>query len=134
MRRKKDNKRVLRGRPNNNKSNNNKRMLMRRGRTQPMPVRQNKQRKKTNKTLLIMMIVALIAFVVGAGLGVSMSFEDANSNNETPEFENVTVEMTSNLNETEQVYFDPSVDGVDYNNQQNLADLNLTNNTTTLSY
>jgi hypothetical protein len=62
---------------------------------------------------MIFMIVALIAFVIGAGIGVSLSFDDGND--DQPQFENVTKEMTTGLNDTEQVYFDKEVDDVDFN-------------------
>jgi len=62
---------------------------------------------------MIVMIVALIAFVIGAGIGVSLSFDDGND--DQPQFENVTKEMTTGLNDTEQVYFDKEVDDVDFN-------------------
>ena len=135
--RRKDNKRVLTGRSNNNKNNRNSRSkmpLIKRHRSQSVPVRQRRENKKTNKVLLLLIIVALVAFVIGAGLGISMSFDNNASSEETPEYENVTVEMTSNLNETEPVYFDSELDAVDYNDQQDLENLNVTNETTTLNY
>lgn len=120
-----DDKRVLRGRPNNNRNNNKPRIQRRRN--QSLPVRQKRKRGKTNKTMLILMIIALVAFVIGAGVGVSLSFEE-DSADESPEYENVTVEMTSNLNETEPIYFDEE-DDVDYNNITDIVELNLTNQT-----
>ena len=63
---------------------------------------------------MIVVIIALISFVIGAGIGVSLSFEDQSAD-EGPHFENVTKEMTSNLNETEDVYYDKSTDAVDFN-------------------
>lgn len=121
MRRRKDDKRVLRpgnGRnskrnrrtPNLSFSRNNK---SRRNN----PVRQNnrvkKQNKRSKKTVLLMIMV-LFAFVIGAGAGVLMSFDDGNENNET-HIQNVTIEMTSNLtNDSNQVTFDEG-DDVDYN-------------------
>ena len=62
------------------------------------------------------MSLVLIAFVVGAGIGVIMSFDDGtdNNTNET-HIENVTVEMTSNLNnDSDHVYYDEG-DQVDFN-------------------
>jgi len=63
---------------------------------------------------MIVVIIALISFVIGAGIGVSLSFEN-NNVDEGPHFENVTKEMTSNLNETEDIYYDKSTDAVDFN-------------------
>ncbi|MBR4448117.1 MAG: hypothetical protein IKS50_06810 [Methanobrevibacter sp.] len=60
------------------------------------------------------MIIALIAFVIGAGIGVSLSLSDGSDDG--PHYENVTKEMTSNVNQTDDVYlFDADVDRVDYN-------------------
>ena len=77
--------------------------------------------------LILLLVIALAAFVIGAGCGVFMEFEQ--SNNSTPEYENVTVEMTTNLNETPDFYYDKDLDGVDYNNQEDLNKLNITNET-----
>jgi len=132
MRRKKNDKRVLTGIPDNDRRA--KQSLKSRHRRQPVPVRQRKQKKNVNKTLIILMIIALAAFVVGAGLGVSIGLDNGEDTNATPQYENVTIEMTSNLNETEEIYFDSELDGVDFNDQQDMANLNLTNNTTTLNY
>lgn len=63
---------------------------------------------------MVVVIIALISFVIGAGIGVSLSFEN-DSADEGPHFENVTKEMTSNLNDTEDVYYDKTTDAVDYN-------------------
>lgn len=124
MRRKRDDKRVLRsgnGRQNTSKrkirrgNNNhfNNRPVMSRG-----SVNRQKKQRKTSKTLMIVMIVALIAFVVGAGIGVSLSFGDNNNDDDQPQFENVTKEMTTGLNDTEEVYFEKNVDDVDFNENQ----------------
>ena len=58
------------------------------------------------------MILALVAFVIGAGIGVSLSFD---SGDDGPKYENVTKEMTHNLNETNVTYYDSDIDDVDYN-------------------
>lgn len=124
MRRKKDDKRVLRsgnGRQNNSKrkfrrkkNNFNSRPVMSRN----PPKRRNRQKRKTSGFLVLIMIIALAAFIIGAGIGVSLSFDDGDSGDDAPKFENVTKEMTTGLNDTEDVYFDKSVDGVDYNENQ----------------
>ena len=133
MRRKKDDKRVLRsgnGRQDTtsrmpfrrSKSNNfNSRPIIPRGRPrgQPRdqfggrPIRKTRQKRKASKGLMLVMIIALVAFVIGAGIGVSLSFDDGTD--EGPKYVNVTKEMTSNLNETQEVYFEKNVDDVDYN-------------------
>ncbi len=86
-------------------------------------------RRNEGKIALIM-ILALIAFVVGSAIGISVSMNEqdnatADSNN-TTHVENVTVEMTSNLNNKQPVEFDYETDYVDYNenytNQQTNID------------
>ena len=60
---------------------------------------------------MFIVILALVAFVIGAGIGVSLSFDDST---EQPHVENVTEEMTKNVNNSS-VVFDMEVDGIDYN-------------------
>ncbi len=66
---------------------------------------------------MAVMIIALVAFVIGAGIGVSLSFDNG-TEDEGPHYENVTKDMTSNLNDTEDVYFEKNVDDVDFNENQ----------------
>lgn len=124
MRRKKDDKRVLRaGNGRNNKRNRrtpNLSFRSRNNRDVRSPNRYNakrvkKQKKRSKKTVLLMIMV-LLAFVIGAGIGIILSFDDGSGNNET-HVENVTVEMTSNLNESKNITFDES-DHVDFNENQ----------------
>lgn len=61
---------------------------------------------------MFLVILALVAFVIGAGMGVSLSFDDGSDSQ--PHFENVTKEMTKNVNNSS-VIFDKEVDDVDYN-------------------
>lgn len=123
MRRNKDDKRVLRsgnGRQNppkrkirrNNKSIKNRHMMSRTPQN-----RRSRPKRKTSGFLVLIMIIALAAFVIGAGIGVSLSFDDG-SGDDAPQFENVTKEMTTGLNDTEQVYFDKEVDDVDFNENE----------------
>ena len=69
------------------------------------------------------MILALVAFVIGAGCGISMSFDDGDDG---PQWENVTKEMTTDLNDTEPFYYDDELDNVDYNDNETLSKLNVT--------
>lgn len=129
MRRRKDDKRVLRaGNGRNNKRNlrapnlgfKSRNNNSRRNRpVRPPNNRVKKQKKRSGKTVLLMVII-LMAFVIGAGMGVLMSFDDGtddSSNNET-HVENVTKQMTSNLsNRTDYGYFDDA-DAVDFNENQ----------------
>ncbi|MBQ2665628.1 MAG: hypothetical protein IJF99_02465 [Methanobrevibacter sp.] len=75
-----------------------------------------KKKRKANKTLVFLMVFALIAFVIGAGIGVSLSLDDGSDDG--PHYENVTDEMTSNLNQSDQVIFDEDVDRVDFNENE----------------
>jgi hypothetical protein len=113
MRRKKDDKRVLRrGNGRNNKRNRRTPNLSFNNRNSPAI--QHNQKKRSGKTVLLVIIV-LFAFIIGAGIGVLLSFDDGtvDEKNET-HYENVTVEMTTNLNNTTDVVFDES-DRVDFN-------------------
>lgn len=107
MRRKKEDKRVLI--PRNNQSN---------------PRRQKKQRKKGkhNGRFLFIVIVALVAFVIGAGIGISFTFDDGSNG---PEWKNVTKEMTTNVSHNP-VGYDIEEDHVDFNDNETLEKLNIT--------
>ena len=91
----------------------------------------NKKRSKGSKTTMLLIILALIAFVAGAGAGVSMAlgvFEEDNSTAEV-HVENVTVEMTSNLNKSNFSIYD-GYEKIDYNSPNDIAEYNLTNSST----
>ena len=72
MRRKKDDKRVLVS-PRDTRRNKSSRRQTRR-----VPQRNVRQKPKRNRTTVILVILALIAFVIGAGIGISLSFDDGN--------------------------------------------------------
>lgn len=114
MRRKKNDKRVLIS-PRDNRNHPRSRN------------RRYNQRKprKTNGITLILMILAIVAFVIGAGIGVSLSFDDG-SQDESPHVQNVTKEMTTNLNDTEPIYYDELEDNIDFNDNETLSELNVT--------
>ncbi|WP_458453685.1 hypothetical protein [Methanobrevibacter sp.] len=130
MKRSKDDKRVLRsgnGRQQNSrrKRRGSRKLMSRRPKQNNFPVnsrnrrnprnpRKSRKQRKSNGKLVFIMIVALIAFVIGAGIGVSLSLSDDNADN-APKFENVTKEMTTNLTNTTDVYFDKATDNVDFN-------------------
>lgn len=113
------------------KKNNSKQVLIPRNR-QPVQKRQRRgngrRKKKTSGVSLFIIIIALVAFVIGAGIGISLSFDDGSDDG--PHYENVTKEMTTNLNDTEPIYFDKEVDGVDFNDNQTLTELNITDDVT----
>jgi hypothetical protein len=128
MRRKKDDKRVLR--PGNGQQKNSRNRRIRRNNARnfskpkgPSINRRPKPKRKANKSLVLIMIVALIAFVIGAGIGVSLSLDDGSDDG--PHYQNVTKEMTSNLNETDEAYiYNDDIDRVDYNeNDTTLTDI-----------
>ena len=76
--------------------------------------------KKNEGKIALIMILALIAFVIGSAMGISVSIgehENQTAENNTTHYENVTVEMTSNLNKNKTVELDAVQDSVDYNNQ-----------------
>ena len=135
MRRKKDDKQVLipRNRPKNNKrrrrSNKRHRKLNNRqmpNNRQRMPNNRQRKKRKTSGITLTLMIIALVAFIIGAGIGISLSFEEK-APDEGPHYENVTDEMTTNLNDTTPVSFDKGVDDVDFNDNQTASDFNVSN-------
>ncbi|MEE1334937.1 hypothetical protein [Methanobrevibacter sp.] len=127
MRQRKNNKIVLRsgnGRQNAPKrkfGRNKDKFVNRPSRPRNPRNRKPKKQRKSSGALMVVVIIALIAFVIGAGIGVSLSFNDGNDNQ--PHFENVTEEMTNNVNGTE-VVFDKEVDGVDYNENGSSSQLN----------
>ncbi|WP_299525326.1 hypothetical protein [uncultured Methanobrevibacter sp.] len=85
---------------------------------------------KNDGTLVVFMIIALIAFCVGAGIGVSMSMSDdgADVANNTTHVENVTQEMTTNLTDKNNVVvYDSEIDQANYLERGD-TNLNYTNN------
>ncbi len=122
MRRKKDDKRVLFSPQNNRRRSSNNRRISFPQRQQNNRRRQPKPRKWSNGTVFVI-ILALIAFVVGAGAGISLAL-DLNEDN-GPTWHNVTKEMTTNLTD-DNVTYDKEVDGIDYNDNQTVSELNLT--------
>jgi flagellar basal body-associated protein FliL len=124
MRRKKDDKRVLISPREQRKKNN--RNLPKMPRRNNNNARHNVNKSKRNGITVLIMILALVAFVIGAGIGISLNFED-NSQDDGPHWVNVTEEMTTNLNDTEPIYYDQQLDAVDYNSNQSLEKYNVTN-------
>lgn len=58
---------------------------------------------KNDRIIVVFMIIALIAFCIGAGMGVSMYISDdgVDAENNTTHVENVTEEMTTNLDNSD---------------------------------
>lgn len=129
MRRRKNDKRVLRSgngrKPNSRNKRNARRLFSGRSNNNNFTAPDNhysrgpqnrRAKKKGNGKLVYVMIIALVAFVIGAGIGVSLSLDDGSDDNSTEvHYKNVTKEMTVDLNDTEEVYFEKKVDDVDYN-------------------
>lgn len=81
-------------------------------------------RRKNDGKIVLILIFALVAFIIGAGIGVTMGFDDGNGDKNESHIENVTVEMTTNLSEADNaVSYDKEVDGVDFNNKEEVANL-----------
>lgn len=80
------------------------------------PIVQNEHKKRSGKTVLLMIIV-LIAFIVGAGIGILMSFDDGSVDENVTHYKNVTKEMTTNVNKSGGVVFDEA-DQVDFNENE----------------
>ena len=117
MRKRKNNKQVLI--PRNN-YNSNQRYKRNKG-FSPIQARENRYRRKNqrknNGMLVFLMIIALIGFVLGAGVGVSLNLEDT-SDDDAPAIVNVTKEMIKDVNVTDEVSYDYTEDTVDYNENQ----------------
>lgn len=139
--RKKKDKRVLKSRYSKSSNNEQKRRLsFGGGQTQRFPhynvqgngFSQSRKPRKTSKNTMILIIIALLAFVVGAGIGISMAISGPSDNNTVVDdgvtFENVTVQMTSNLNGSGKGFVDDGVYNIDYNNAEDVVEYNLTNN------
>lgn len=77
--------------------------------------------------IAFLMILALIAFVIGSAIGISVSIsehDNQSKENNTTHVENVTVEMTSNLHKNDTVEFDYDLDNIDYNENQSMEQFN----------
>lgn len=83
-------------------------------------------RRKNENIIVLLMILALIAFVVGSAVGISVSINEhesqVNNDSDNQTFENVTVEMTSNITKSNNSYYD----GKDNTNSSNKT-FNITN-------
>lgn len=129
MRRKKDDKRVLFSPQNNRRNRSKKRKISIPNRSDlNLPNIVNRPKKQRNPSkwgnaTVFLIILALVAFVVGAGIGVLLSLDDGDDG---PHWQNVTDEMTTNLNDTDNVTYDKELDNVDFNNNQTLTELNVT--------
>ena len=122
MRRKKDDKRVLVS-PGDNRQKNSRRKI-RRSSSNPIPRSNPRNKTKRSRRTVFLMILALLAFVIGAGIGISLSFD--NGDDDGPHWVNVTKEMTTDVNNTEPVIYDYDEDYIDFNDNETVSELNLT--------
>lgn len=71
--------------------------------------------------LVFIMIIALIAFGIGAVMGITIGMDNINdADNVTGivHIENVTEEMSTNLTDNESSIYNSEIDHVDYNNNE----------------
>ena len=76
--------------------------------------------RRNEGIIAILMILALIAFIIGSAIGISISLNEHDNqtnqnNNNTTHVENVTSQMLSNNSSMVPVEYDYDLDGVDYN-------------------
>lgn len=77
------------------------------------------QRKPRSKMTIFILILMLVAFIIGAGVGITFSLDDGEDSG--PHYENVTVEMTTNVtNNSSEVAYDENIDSADYNDPQSV--------------
>lgn len=99
MRKKNNDKRVLI--PRNNRPippKNQRRRSYNRFNSGRPPRNRSRYAKKNNGMLVFLMIIALIAFVIGAGFGVSLDIEDKSDDaNQSSHVKNVTKQMVNNV-------------------------------------
>ena len=79
--------------------------------------------------IALLMILALIAFVVGSAIGITVSIEQHENatNNNTSHVENVTSEMTNKNSSDDGVDFDYDKDRIDFNDNYTKEIYNITN-------
>ena len=75
--------------------------------------------RRNEGIIAILMVLALIAFIIGSAIGISISLNEhdnqTNQNNNTTHVENVTSQMLSNNSSMVPVEYDYDLDSVDYN-------------------
>ncbi|WP_178649489.1 hypothetical protein [uncultured Methanobrevibacter sp.] len=71
--------------------------------------------------LVFIMIIALVAFGIGAVMGITIGMDNIdNADNATgiAHVENVTDQMSNNLTDNESSIYNSDIDHVDYNNNE----------------
>ena len=74
--------------------------------------------RRNEGIIALLMILALIAFVIGSAIGISISMgehDNQTKQNNTTHYENVTSQMLSNKNINVSIEYDYDLDSVDYN-------------------
>lgn len=79
---------------------------------------QRRKQKRSGGLMILIVVIALLGFVIGAGIGVSLSLDLGDDTNETHQVVNVTKEML-NKSSNQEIYYD-SEDAVDFNKNQSL--------------
>ncbi|MBR0271989.1 MAG: hypothetical protein IJQ68_08390 [Methanobrevibacter sp.] len=88
--------------------------------------------RRNEGIIAFLMILALVAFVIGSAIGITVSIEkhenETNPQNDTPQIENVTVEMTSNVNNhSDDFNYDYDLDRVDFNENYSVEEYTVNN-------
>ena len=74
--------------------------------------------RRNEGIIALLMILALVAFVIGSAIGISVSMtehDNQTNENNTTHVENVTHQMVSPHNTPDVVEYDYEADNVDYN-------------------
>ena len=85
--------------------------------------------RRNEGIIALLMILALVAFVIGSAIGISVSInehDNQTNENNTTHVENVTSEMTSNANKPAPVEFDYDQDMIDFNDNSTRLYYNIT--------
>jgi hypothetical protein len=84
--------------------------------------------RRNEGIIALLMVLALIAFVIGSAIGITVSIEQHENatDNNTTHVENVTSEMTNKNPNDDGVDFDYEKDSVDYNDNYTREMYNIT--------
>lgn len=84
--------------------------------------------RRNEGIIALLMVLALVAFVVGSAIGITVSIEEHENatNNNTTHVENVTSEMLNNNSSDDSVDFDYDKDYIDFNDNYTKDMYNIT--------
>ncbi|MBQ9026108.1 MAG: hypothetical protein IJ104_07025 [Methanobrevibacter sp.] len=87
--------------------------------------------RRNEGIIAFLMILALVAFVIGSAIGITVSIEKHENETNPPNVthvENVTVEMTSNVNNhSDEINYDYDLDKVDFNENYSTEEFTVNN-------